>query len=291
MKPHSSQTIQKQWQPPGLYIVATPIGNLQDITLRALDVLKMADLIVCEDTRVTGKLLSAYGINKPTLSYNDHNGEERRPKIMEMLRDGKHVALVSDAGTPLVSDPGFKLARDVLAEGIYVTALPGASSVLSALCLSGLPSDRFFFAGFLPAKQEARAKEIASLAAIPSTLILFESAKRLSETLGALQKGLGNRQAAVVRELTKLYEETKRGTLEDLVRYYNESGEPKGEIVLVIAPPVAESASDSDIESKLTLLLSSHGVKEAASIVAEETGRPRKEIYSLALSLLGKHAG
>jgi len=251
----------------------------------------MADLIVCEDTRVTGKLLSAYGINKPTLSYNDHNGEERRPKIMEMLRDGKHVALVSDAGTPLVSDPGFKLARDVLAEGIYVTALPGASSVLSALCLSGLPSDRFFFAGFLPAKQEARAKEIASLAAIPSTLILFESAKRLSETLGALQKGLGNRQAAVVRELTKLYEETKRGTLEDLVRYYNESGEPKGEIVLVIAPPVAESASDSDIESKLTLLLSSHGVKEAASIVAEETGRPRKEIYSLALSLLGKHAG
>lgn len=288
MKPHSSQTQQKQWQPPGLYIVATPIGNLQDMTQRALDILAKADLIVCEDTRVSGKLLSAYGISAPTLSYNDHNAEERRPKIMQALQDGKHVALVSDAGTPLVSDPGYKLVREAIAQGVYVTALPGASSVLAALCLSGLPSDRFFFAGFLPAKQEALKKEIASLAAIPSTLILFESAKRLTDTLAALHKGLGNRQAAVVRELTKLYEETKRGTLQELHQYYEKAGEPKGEIVIVIAPPAEENASDDDIESKLKLLLSTHSVKEAASIVAEETGRPRKDIYSLALVLMQK---
>lgn len=260
------------------------------MTLRALDVLKLADMIVCEDTRVTGKLLSAYGIDKPTLSYNDHNGEERRPKIMEMLRDGKHIALVSDAGTPLVSDPGYKLAREAMGEGYYVTALPGASSVLTALCLSGLPSDRFFFAGFLPAKQEALKKEIALLAAVPSTLIFFESPRRLNEALGALHKGLGNRQAAVVRELTKLYEETRRGTLSELLAHYEEAGEPKGEIVIVIAPPMDEAASEESMAAKLRLLLADHGVKEAASIVAEETGRPRKEIYSLALKLIEKNA-
>ncbi len=207
-RPQSNQIIRKDRQPPGLYIIATPIGNLSDITLRALEFLKSADLIVCEDTRVTAKLLGHYGIKKPLLSYNDHNGEERRPKIMEALADKKHVALVSDAGTPLISDPGFKLAREALAEGHYVTTMPGASSVLAALCLSGLPSDRFFFAGFLPPKKEACRREIEALAAVPSTLVFFESARRLSETLILLKEALGDRQAAIVREITKLYEES-----------------------------------------------------------------------------------
>lgn len=284
VKPHSSQI-----QPPGLYIVATPIGNLGDMTLRALDLLKACDLIACEDTRVTAKLLSAYGIDKPTLSYNDHNAGERRPKIIEALQNGQRVALVSDAGTPLVSDPGYKLVREVIAEGLYVTCMPGASSVMAALCLSGLPSDRFLFAGFLPAKHEALKKEISELARIPATLIVFESARRLSDALEALQAGLGDRQAAVVREITKLYEETQRGTLSELQAHYASAGEPKGEIVIVIAPPSQDSViSDEDIAAKLTLLLDTHSVKEAAAIVAEETGRARKEVYSLALKLLGK---
>ena len=200
-------------------MVATPIGNLQDITLRALELLKIADLIACEDTRVSGKLLSAYGIKCPLLSYNDHNAGERRPKIFDALADGKKVVLISDAGTPLVSDPGYKLVRDAIEEGFYVTALPGASSVIVGLCLSGLPSERFFFAGFLSSKKEARKKDIEALVAIPSTLLFFESARRLIDCLSALHDGLGNRQAAVMRELTKLHEETKRGTLQE---YYNQ---------------------------------------------------------------------
>lgn len=283
MKPPSSQIY-----PPGLYIVATPIGNLKDISLRALELLEAADLILCEDTRVSGKLLSHYGIKKPTLSYNDHNGDERRPKIFAALNEGKRVALVSDAGTPLVSDPGYKLVREALEKEIYVTALPGASSVLPALTLSGLPSDRFFFAGFLPARQEAALKDIQSLAHIPSTLVLFESARRLSATLSLLHKGLGNRHAAIVREITKLYEESKRGMLSELIEYYEHAGEPKGEVVMVIAPPGAEAVSDDVLEAKLNALLKSHSVKEAASIVAEETGRARKELYTLALKLMQK---
>ncbi len=238
VKPDSSQTLQPtSGQPPGLYIVATPIGNLRDITLRALDALNAADLIVCEDTRVSGKLLSHYGISKPTLSYNDHNGPERRPKIMAALTEGKCVALVSDAGTPLVSDPGYKLVREAIERGFYVTTLPGASSVLSALCLSGLPTDRFLFAGFLPAKKEACRKAIQTLANVPSTLVLFESARRLPETLALLQEVLGNREAAVVREITKLYEESRRGTLQELHAHYEKAGAPKGEVVIVVGPP------------------------------------------------------
>ena len=285
VKPDSSQTYPTIGHPPGLYIVATPIGNLGDITLRALDVLNLADMIVCEDTRVTGKLLSHYGIHKPTLSYNDHNGEERRPKIMEALEQGKHVVLVSDAGTPLVSDHGYKLAK-ALERGIYVTALPGASSVLAALCLSGLPTDRFFFAGFLPAKKDACRKEIQLLATIPSTLVLFESARRLPEALALLHEVLGNRNAAVVREISKLYEESRRGSLHDLHTYYEKNGAPKGEVVIVIGAPAETKATTESIAAKLKLLLASHSVKEAASILAEETGWARKDVYSLALKLI-----
>jgi 16S rRNA (cytidine1402-2'-O)-methyltransferase len=270
---------------PGLYIVATPIGNLGDITLRALETLKACDLIVCEDTRVTAKLLRHYGIRKPTLSYNDHNGDLRRPKILAALKSGKRVALVSDAGTPLVSDPGFKLARAALAEDLHVTALPGPSSVLAALVLSGLPTDRFYFTGFLPAKQEACKREIQTLAATPATLIIFESARRLEETLTLLQQGLGDREAAVVREISKIYEESRRDTLSHLAQHYHEQGPPKGEVVIVVGPPVKQEAVPFDIESRLAWLLKSHSVKEAAAILAEQTGKPRKEIYALAIKL------
>lgn len=275
-----------QINPIGLYIVATPIGNLSDITLRALDILKLVDLIICEDTRVSGGLLSHYGIKKPLLSYNDHNASERRPEIFAAIDSGKRVALISDAGTPLVSDPGYKLVREALDKNLYVTAIPGASSVLAALCLSGLPSDRFFFGGFLPAKSEALKKHIADLATVPSTLIFFESARRLEESLAALRDGLSDRQAAIVRELTKLYEETRRGKLSGLLEYIQQYGAPKGEVVIVIAPPQEkEITANQNIEEQLELLLKSHSVKEAASILAEQTGRPRKEIYALALKL------
>lgn len=281
MKERSSQTY-----PPGLYIIATPIGNLGDITLRALEALKAADLIACEDTRVSGKLLSHFGINKPTLSYNDHNGADRRPKIIEALQEGKRVALISDAGTPLISDPGYKLVREALTLEIPVTTMPGASSVMAALCLSGLPTDRFFFAGFLPSKQEAAKKEIASFARLDSTLVLFEAANRLLQTLPLLHKALGNRQLAVVREITKLYEESRRGTFAELIEYYEANGEPKGEVVLVIGPPEEVAATEEELKTKLGLLLVQHGVKEAATILAEETGLPRKELYTLALQLM-----
>ncbi|NBX04147.1 MAG: 16S rRNA (cytidine(1402)-2'-O)-methyltransferase [Alphaproteobacteria bacterium] len=281
VKDGSSQTY-----PNGLYIVATPIGNLGDITLRALEVLKQADLIACEDTRVTAKLLNHYGIKKPTISYNDHNGGERRPVIMDALRDGKRVALVSDAGTPLISDPGYKLVRDVVVAGFFVTTLPGASSVLSALCLSALPTDKFLFAGFLPPKKEAMLAELSSLARTPATLVFFESARRLIATLSVMQQALGNREAAVVREITKLFEESKRGTLAELIAHYEKNGEPKGEVVICVGAGTQEQTSDEDITSHLKKLLATHSVKEAASILAEQTGRPRKELYALALKAL-----
>ena len=294
MKPDSSQLPSEstltQHCPSGLYIVATPIGNLKDITLRDIDILNTADLILCEDTRVSKKLLSHYGISKPTLSYNDHNGEMRRPKIFEALEHGQRVALISDAGTPLVSDPGYKLVRDVIERGFYVTTLPGASSVMSALCLSGLPTDRFLFAGFLPAKMEACRKEIQSIAGVKATVVLFESARRLLDTLPLLHEILGDRNAAVVREITKLFEETKRGTLSELVTHYQQNGEPKGEVVIVIGEPLEVETTVESMESQLRLLLKSRSIKEAAAIVAENTGKPRKELYALALKLMDKDA-
>ncbi len=277
---------QNQINPVGLYIVSTPIGNLSDITMRALDILKLVDLIVCEDTRVSGNLLTHYGIKKPLISYNDYNASERRPEIFAAINNGKRVALISDAGTPLISDPGYKLVREALEQNIYVTAIPGASSVLTALCLSGLPSNSFYFGGFLPSKSEALRSYIETIANIPSTLIFFESARRLEESLIALHAALSDRQAAIVRELTKLYEESKRGKLSELIENIKQDGAPKGEVVLVIAPPEQEKAiNDETIESQLKILLESHSVKEAAGIIAEQTDRPRKEIYSIALKI------
>ncbi len=281
MKAHSSQT-----QPPGLYVVATPIGNLGDITLRAIECLKAADVIACEDTRVTSKLLSAYGVSVPMISYHDHSDEKKEAELLSLLEQGKRVALVSDAGTPLVSDPGFRLVRLATQAGYYVTTLPGASSVMAALVLSGIACERFFFAGFLPTKTQALHQELAALKAIPSSLVFFESARRLTETLVAMQEVLGDRQAAVVREITKLFEEARRGTVSQLIAHYEKAGEPKGEVVIVVAPPLMETMSDDAIKEQIAALLPTHGIKETSSLVAEMTGRSKKEIYALALKQL-----
>src|SRR5215470_10349058 len=228
--------------PRGLYIVATPIGHLGDVTLRALETLAAADLIACEDTRVTARLLERYGIRTPLTPYHDHNAETARPKILARIRDGAAVALVSDAGTPLVSDPGYRLVRAVLDMGAAVTAVPGASAVLAALGVAGLPTDRFFFEGFLPPKDAARRARIAELARIPATLVLFETGPRIAATLADLAEGLGDRDAAICRELTKLHEEVRRGALAALAAHYAAGGETRGEFVVVVAPGAAEAS-------------------------------------------------
>ncbi len=271
----------------GLYLVATPIGNLGDITLRALDALSAADLIVCEDTRVTGKLLSHYGIKSALLPYNDHNADKQRGVVIDHLKKGEIVCLVSDAGTPLVSDPGFKLVRDVVAQGLHVTVVPGASSVLTALQLSGLPSESFCFAGFLPVKEAARRKMLQAWKDAPSTLVFFETAPRLEKALADIADVLGNRDVAVARELTKMFEEVKRMSASDAVTLYKGNA-PKGEIVLVIGPPQKIEHDAQSIEKKLKTALKTMSTKEAAASVAEATGKPRKELYDLVLKISKK---
>jgi 16S rRNA (cytidine1402-2'-O)-methyltransferase len=275
---------------PGLHLVATPIGNLRDITLRALEVLAAADLIACEDTRVTRKLTDHYGIATALTPYHDHNAEEARPKLLARLASGAAVALVSDAGTPLVSDPGFKLARAARDAGYAVTALPGPSAALAALAVSALPTDRFLFDGFLPAKPLQRQARIAELACIPATLVLFETGPRLAAALADLAAGLGARDAAVCRELTKLYEEVRRGDLAGLARDYAAATEPRGEIVIVVAPPdpQAAAAAPVDLDVLLRGALARLSVKQAVGEVAAITGRPRREVYQRALALAGE---
>jgi 16S rRNA (cytidine1402-2'-O)-methyltransferase len=277
--------------PAGLTIVATPIGNLRDITLRALEILASADLVACEDTRVTRKLFDHYGLSAPLIAYHDHNAETVRPKILERLAAGEAVALVSDAGTPLISDPGYRLVREAVSSGHLVTAAPGPSSALMALTTAGLPTDRFFFEGFLPAKETARRTRIAELARIPATLVLFESGPRLAETLSDLAAGLGGREAAIARELTKLHEEVRRGNLASLAAEYTSGAETRGEMVIVIAPPAAEQISAAEIDAMLNRALARTSVKEAVAEVASATGAPRRAVYSRALELAkaGKH--
>ena len=272
---------------PGLHLVATPIGNLRDITLRALETLAAADVIACEDTRVTRKLLDHYGITAPLTPYHEHNAAAERPKLLERLAAGQAVALVSDAGTPLVSDPGFKLVRAAQAAGHTVTAAPGPSAALTALTLAGLPTDRFFFEGFLPAKDGQRQARIAELARVPATLILFETGPRLPRTLAALATALGAREAAVCRELTKLHEEVRRGELPALARAYEDGAETRGEMVIVVAPPAADAGQSSadDTDELLRRALERVSVKDAVSEVAAATGRPRREVYRRALTL------
>jgi 16S rRNA (cytidine1402-2'-O)-methyltransferase len=270
----------------GLHIVSTPIGNLRDVTLRALETLAAADTIACEDTRVTGKLTRHYGIDTPLTPYHEHNAATARPKILALLGEGKAVALVSDAGTPLISDPGFKLVRAVHDAAGLITVVPGASAVLAALTGSGLPTDRFTFEGFLPPKQAARQARIASLVRIPTTLVLFESGPRLAASLADLTAGLGPRPACVCRELTKLHEEMRRGDLAELAAAYAGEPEPRGEIVIVVAPPPeAQQTSAADIDALLRQALARGSVKTAVAEVAAVTGEPRGDVYRQALAI------
>ncbi len=274
---------------PGLYLVATPIGNLADISLRALAVFRTADRIYCEDTRVTGKLLRRYRIATPLEPYHDHNAEAVRPAVLAALRRGERVALVSDAGTPLVSDPGYKLVRAAIAEDLPVTAIPGASAALCALLVSGLPPDRFLFAGFLPRQASARRRALMGWAGSDATLIFYEAPPRLAAALADMAEIFGPRSAAVARELTKLHEEVRRGRLGDLARHYCQAGPPRGETVIVVAPPPAPAPpGEAEIDQRLRAAVAAGGVREAAARLAAETGLPRQALYRRALAIRGE---
>lgn len=272
---------------PGLYLVATPIGNLRDITLRALDILAGADRVYAEDTRRTGKLLAAYDIKTGLTAYHDHNVAGRIPQIVKQIETGQSVALVSDAGTPLVSDPGFKLARAVADAGLPIIPVPGASAALAGLLTSALPSDRFMFTGFLPAKTAARKTALAELADIPATLIFFEAGSRIDKALTDMRDVLGDRPAALARELTKQFEETRRGTLSELIAGV-ETDPPRGEIVLIISGAQAQVWDDARIDAALQGHIG-EGVKRAAAAVAALSGMPKREVYARAQAL--KDAG
>lgn len=276
--------------PAGLYIIATPIGNLGDMTFRAVETLRRVDIIACEDTREAGKLAAHFGIKTPRIPYHDHNAAEQRPRLLRMMAEGKAVGLISDAGTPLVSDPGYKLVQDVTAAGHFVTTVPGASACLSALQLSALPSDRFMFAGFLPPKSGARQTVLQDFRSVPATLIFYETAPRLCESLGDMQKVLGDRTAAVAREITKKFEETRRGTLSQLAAHYRDAGPPKGEIVIVVGPPDAGAAAVWDEDAlqaalKQALVEQKLSVKDAAALVSVQSGRKKSDVYQLALKV------
>jgi 16S rRNA (cytidine1402-2'-O)-methyltransferase len=281
---HGTGKLPENELPPGLYVTATPIGNAADITLRALSVLKDCDMIAAEDTRVTAKLLAIHGIAAPLTAYNDHNAVRERPKLIARLRQGARIALVSDAGTPLISDPGFKLVREAIQEGLPVHAIPGASAVLAALALGGLPTDRFLFAGFLPAKSGERKTALEELKALRATLVFFESAQRLGETLADMSAVFGVRTAAVARELTKLHEEVRRGLLTELMEHYDRAGAPKGEVTLLVSPPHAIEADMGRIDSALDKALEFMPVRAAVDLVSEMLEAPRRIVYDRALA-------
>jgi 16S rRNA (cytidine1402-2'-O)-methyltransferase len=271
---------------PGLHVVATPIGNLRDITLRALDTLRAADLIAAEDTRVFAKLASHHGIAAPTVAYSDATRDATEPRILRALAEGKRVALVSDAGMPLISDPGYRLVRAALAAGHAVTAAPGPSAVPMALALSGLPTDRFFFGGFLPARAGERRRAIADAAQIPSTLVFFEAPHRLAASLADLAELLGDRPAAVARELTKLFEEVRRAPLTELASHYATEAEVRGEIVVVVGPPGDSAApAAAALDDALRQAMATASVKDAAAEIAARFGLRRRAVYARALEL------
>lgn len=277
---------------PGLHVVATPIGNLGDITFRALAVLAAADAVIAEDTRVSKTLLAHYGIATPLVAYHEHNAAVIRPHLLARLESGAALALISDAGTPLISDPGFKLVAEALEKGLQVTSAPGPSAVLAALVVAGLPTDRFFFEGFLPQKSGARRQRAAALKSIPGSLVLFESPRRLAESLADLAAVLGDRPSAVCRELTKRFETVRRGSLSQLACEFALEPPPKGEVVLVIGPPgeSGEEGSADELDAKLNAALERHSIKDAASIVAGETGLARRKVYARALELASLRA-
>jgi len=289
---------------PGLYLVALPIGNLRDVTLRALDMLAAADTLAVEDTRVTRKLLAHYGLDRPMTAYHEHNAERVRPKLLDRIAAGEVVALVSDAGLPTISDPGFKLVRAAHERGLPVSCLPGASAPTAALAVSGLPTDRFLFAGFLPAKAAARRAALAGLAEVPATLVVFETAPRLAAALAAMAEALGDREAAVARELTKRFEEVRRGRLAALADHYAEAGPPRGEIVVVVAPPDRAPAAGAEdaaapgsglaatLDSALDAALGrGDSLRDAVDAAAAATGLPRRRVYRRALDRVRSGGG
>ena len=268
---------------PGLYLVATPIGNLGDITRRAVDILSRCDGVACEDTRVTGKLLKHLGISKPMWRYDDHSEHRDRSRLVDSMRT-RAVALVSDAGTPMISDPGYRLVNDCREQGIPVTSLPGPCAAVLGLTLSGLPNDRFMFAGFLPSKDKARRETLAQLGQIDATLIFYETAPRLLKSLAAIEEVLPKREIAVARELTKLHEECRRGFSAGLMAYYD-AHPPKGEIVLLIGPPEAVQANEADADDMLREAMATLKPSQAAGQVAKATGLDRKVLYARAMDL------
>ena len=270
----------------GLHIVSTPIGNLGDITLRAIAVLRAADAIACEDTRVTRKLKTELRLSAPLISYHEHNADKATSEIIERLKSGEIVALVSDAGTPLVSDPGYRLVNATIDENLTVIPIPGASAHLAALSASGLPTDRFLFEGFLPKKAKARYKLLQHTALINASIVFFESPKRLTQTLLDMAKILGNREAIIARELTKRYEEISRGTLESLIKNFESTATPRGEITIVVGPPLNKGAPPpKDLDKMLINALSENSTRDAVTTIAAETGLQRRSLYQRALRL------
>ena len=269
---------------PGLYVVATPIGNLRDVTLRALDVLRGADLVLAEDTRVSGKLLHAHGVKARLTPYHEHNAAEARPRVLAALAEGKAVAMIADAGTPLISDPGYRLVREVVEAGHSVVPIPGASALLSALVVAGLPTDRFLFAGFPPPRGAARRTFLAELAPLRATLIFYEGASRVGESLADMLAAFGDRRLAVARELTKLYETVVRGPLSVLAAD-PALQTPKGEIVIVVAPGMEAAATEADADAALAEALTRLSPAEAASEVARALGLPRRDLYRRAVAI------
>lgn len=289
-KPAAGPTNASAKWPAGLYILATPIGNAGDITLRGLELLRMADAIACEDTRVTSKLLAIHGVPAAgrLTAYHDHNGDRARPQILARIAAGEVVALVSDAGTPLISDPGYKLARAVIEVGFPVIPLPGASALLAALAVAGLPTDRFLFAGFLDAKSAARRADLRGLGAVQASLVFYESGPRLAASLADMAAVLGERPAVVARELTKRFETVLRGTLGELATRFEEGEEARGEIVIVVGPPDADAPAEAvDLDALLIQALQKSPLKRAVADVTAATGLPRKTVYAAALRLRG----
>lgn len=280
----ASATVEAPAIEPGLYLVSTPIGNLGDITVRALQILAAADIIAAEDTRVSRVLLQRYAIGTRPVAYHDHNADVAGPRLVESIRGGRSVALISDAGTPLVSDPGYRLVNLAIEAGIAVIPVPGASAVLAALAASGLPTDAFFFAGFPPSKAAARVARLDSLAVVPGTLVFYESPRRLPASLDDMAERLGEaRKAAVARELTKHYEEIRRGTLRELADHYAEVGAPRGEIVICVGPPI--DGGPQDIDAILRGLVSEMPASRAAGEAARLTGLPKSELYRRLIAL------
>jgi 16S rRNA (cytidine1402-2'-O)-methyltransferase len=264
---------------PGLYIIPTPIGNLKDITLRALEYLKACDVIYCEDTRVSNKLLQVYGIKKTLLTYHEHNASTARNQIIEKLQQGAKICLVSDAGMPLISDPGYKLIREIQIKGFYYTALPGACAAISGLCLSGMPTNQFFFAGFFDSKTTKKFQEI------PSTLIFYESARRLLKTLNLMSSVFNDRQVSIVREISKIYEESIHGSFEEVIDNFSKRSSILGEIIIVLGPPAEKEISFKDIQTQIQMLLENHSIKDISSILSRTHKISKKQVYDLALKV------